>query len=376
MKKSLIALFFAFIVLLALSLTSCHKVNPSESSKPVVSEWHNDTPNKTKNSLATLTALKLIKQEAPNGTVRKLKFSSDGKYLMGVDQSSVKVWNYKTKVLIGNFSGEKDFSLYLYDFALVDFDFAPDGKSFIYTYVRGEKVKKIVKYDIIQDEKQIIELDREFEAVRISFSPNGKYIVVSASDIIIYDAKTLKKLFALHDDKYSWFYGVSFDKNSEYISTRATSKDYSTHYNVVWDISNKKIVSSAISVISLSEIHGFKISPDAKYIAFTNWGNVIICKTFENKIVNQFAVTTSPTINDFCFSPDSKRLLICTDSVFGSGLKIWDFIQGKELQSFPEISAYSVAYTPDGEFLVLGEDSKIEIFNPKTGKVVDTISSE
>lgn len=323
---------------------------------------------------------KLVTQESP-GSCQKLFFCSDGKYLMSEESNYVKIWDYKTKLMIRNIPKDKNCPLHPGSGGICAF--APDGKSFIYPIeeevihkfkyqekeIKTKEIKKIVKYDIPTGIRTTIELDKGTSCIEVMYSPDGNSIAISAHDIYIYDAKTLEKLFTLHDDNYAYFSGVSFSGKSDYISTSACSKDYKKKYNIVWDLKYKKILSS----VKIPSLCVSIISPDGKYIAIKNGGEIFVRRSVDNKILTKLKGSEKYSIHDFNFSPDSTYLVTCTYKS-GGGIKIWDFINKKEVQNYPEIDASCVVYTPDGKSLLLGERDKITSLDVKTGESRNIIS--
>jgi hypothetical protein len=74
------------------------------------------------------------------------------------------------------------------------------------------------------------------------------------------------------------------------------------------------------------------------------------------------------TASAYCvaFSPDSRRIVSASGNIKGGNIKVWDVATGQELRSLPQarnVGTKSLAFTPDGQRLVLAGDQGVTLLD-------------
>lgn len=115
------------------------------------------------------------------------------------------------------------------------------------------------------------------------------------------------------------------------------------------------------------------LSPDNKYIALINRQRIALynfknlleigLQPDESKMAKE--VEKQVEFTAIAFSPDSTMLVATYNTVLGGGIWIWQTTDGKLLYSSSDRVGwtYSLAFSPDGTMLALGNDAYIVLFD-------------
>jgi WD40 repeat protein len=80
-----------------------------------------------------------------------------------------------------------------------------------------------------------------------------------------------------------------------------------------------------------------------------------------------------PNLSSLSMSPDGQW--VATSTWNGSGIKVWDVAQGKQLHQFPAQSS-CVAFSPDGRWLVTGEGNEYRIYRTGSWELAQVALTE
>jgi len=78
---------------------------------------------------------------------------------------------------------------------------------------------------------------------------------------------------------------------------------------------------------------------------------------------------TGPVV-DVSFDPDGKRI-----ASVGSNVRVWDAETGAELMTLPVTYGRAVAFSPNGERIVSGDEQGIKIWDAATGEELKSLSN-
>jgi len=283
---------------------------------------------------------------------------------------------------------------------------SPDKDWAVWTEIKITS-RTAVKAKPDKKEKQIIKIlkghgSRIYRAV---FSPNGKYLVTASGDKTarVWEVASGKLVTVLrgHD---SHIFSASFSPNSKRIIT--ASRDKTAR---IWQASNGK---------QLQELRGH--SKEVLSAAFSPQGNLIATGSNDGTIkiwqgsseVRTIKVGNNIGINAVVFSPNGRNLAIGgTNGILtlynpGNGrsirafpghkravytvlfsrngkrlvsasldntAKVWNVSNGRQVQSFSGRAFYSADFSPNGEFVVTGNDGMALVWRVNNGKKAMTL---
>ncbi|MFH2141693.1 MAG: caspase family protein [Bacteroidota bacterium] len=330
------------------------------------------------------------------------QYSPDGKIIVtaSIVDETAKIWDAQTGKLL--------YDLDDHSYGVFSFSFSPDCKNItISSAGRGQGVKI---WDL-QTGKLLYVLRKMPKHPNVCYSPDGKTIGV-AGDLRaeIYEAKAAKPIpvqisphfqDGIHsvicspDNRSILITGDNsttlWDKNGKLIKTLKV--DYVPGFNCIvtnasFSSDGKNIVTSGTFVQLwdsetgelIRDFGGFIginsnaiFSPDSKYLIIYTANIARLHDVNTGKLIRKFK-NKYYDINDLFFSPDGKYLAISygkgyelensylSDSLLlsmridnGNELKIWDFLTGKLINSFPENRI--LAFSPDSKSIFAANEN-------------------
>lgn len=270
------------------------------------------------------------------------------------------------------------------DLYLNSVSYSVDGK----TLASGSKDAIVRFWEVKSGSETLNKHDHSSSVECVRFSPNGKWIATSdSSSIILWElpGKTIYNVLKEHTP----FLGFNFSPNSKLIAYLSFSS-----FLTLWDVTRGLTQKTIKSNYSLRSKPVF--SPDSKLISVGSGDNVVKIWNTSNLNIEKSLQYQDRSQKYVAFSPDNKMFAVGNNE---HKLQVWDIstgILGKTLtantqplmsvvfsldgnrllsassqemilwdvfssQKINEVSAYndavnSVAFSPDGKFLVSGHD--------------------
>lgn len=247
---------------------------------------------------------------AEEGAVASMALSPDGVHIAtGMDDSIIRIWNYKTGSLSKKLNGHDDTPWSL--------SYSPDGTRL----VSGAGDNLAIIWDVADENRgKLHELvGHDSDVWSVAFSPNGKLIASGSTDssVRVWDAETGQPLHSFHADG-------------------------SDVMQVLWTPDSERIVSCA-------GMGGrcWDVAAGQEVTMFTGHGGAIWCMNI---------------------SADGRRLVTGSED---RTARIWNITTGEELVTLAEHTGaiWSVAFSPDGQEVVSGGyDSRVVVSDSYTGE--------
>ena len=280
------------------------------------------------------------------GAVFDVSFSPDGSILAsGSNDETAIFWDVKTGEKLFTFKPERITAGYATHFAIIKgIAFSPDGKWFAaatnpyMVYIWDTKSKTLISS---------IPLPGEIGGLgegQISFSPDGKYIIVQFTDSPIVINLNSGEWFRVDLDHARGF-AVSPGENILALSSEEYDDRTGGERNsiVFWDISNNELIKKWERITSYATASdAISYSPDGKIIAYGDFEKLITLLEAENsrKIPvkfdlpvksNTFQNTDYFDPTSIAFSPDGTRIAVSSNFRI---LSVWDSSSGKLLWQY------------------------------------------
>lgn len=218
--------------------------------------------------------------------------------------------------------------------------FSPDGE-YIASYTRGESIRirsitdglEIMRMRGLEKEANLLDY------VKLSFSPNGKYLIaVSGYTTRAWLVETGEEV-ALIDNVYWRHKSVIVSPDSRYL-VAINEKNHP----LLWNLNSRE----AIAPIQAKAGEQYmELSPNGQYasLQFNNYRYIRLVKTATREYINPL---TQQGYGFETFSPDSRYVSSTTDN---NTFHVWDILSGKETARFIRLEQGPVRFSPHNLYL-------------------------
>ncbi|HLO14908.1 MAG TPA: WD40 repeat domain-containing protein, partial [Anaerolineales bacterium] len=200
--------------------------------------------------------------------------------------------------------------------------------------------------------RTMVQLTHDAAVSSVAFSPDGKYIVSGGLDgtVRVWDVVTGKETARMMHDHVTL---VAFSPDGKFVASAGGN------IARVWNVATGKEVAHMIHDHS---VNSFAFSPDGKLIVsggceadnndYCIQGSARVWDAMTGKEIEKISYDGDVTF--VAFSPDGKFGVTISGS-YNNAVYIWEVATGKEIaQMKPGEIGYSVAFSPDGKFIVSG----------------------
>lgn len=291
--------------------------------------------------------------EGHNDLITSLAFSPDGQYaLSGSWDKTVRLWSVA--------SGEQIQILTIDDFGRVsDVAFSPDGKYALFTF--GDRSQGLYLWNVSNDEEVYTFKGPTIGHAGITFSPDGKYILSGAVNIVaqgdpdnkmrLWDVKTgtIVRVFSGHNGDVN---SVAFSPDGQYALSGSDDRTVR-----LWDIATGQQI--RVITIHSDFVHDVAFSSDGQYV-FSSAGDVFrVCDITKDEQVRIFAGQVDK-VRSVAFSPDGRFAISgsCVSNQFPcqkATIWLWDVTTGKQIRSFEGTEGddvVDVAFSSDSQSVI------------------------
>lgn len=299
--------------------------------------------------------------------VQKIAFSADGQYVytFANEDRSLILWDVARGKEIRKFEG-------LLGGLGVDL-FSPNGK-----FIVSKIGVNLVIWDL-QSEKEISRIKTEEPRIMrtVAFSPDGRYLVRSSENDMIYvcDVLTGQTVKTLEGAK-GWVDSISSSPDGKYIvasrgwrSEKAIVRGEPYERSIIlWDYETGKQLWERDSQGKTTFV---RFSPDGKFIAVWNDTDAVIflLETINGNQLKSISVH-SEAVYSVNFSPDGKYLL---SGGKDATIRLWDVASGKEIKQLigHSSSVMTALFSPDGKNIISSsKDETIRLWSTASGKEI------
>lgn len=252
------------------------------------------------------------------GSIKYAAFSPNGSLLATASSDeTVLIWDFYSKQIIKKLEGHTQSVRFV--------SFLPDGKRVVTASL--DSTIRIWDYE---EEKSLVILKGNSGYDKISISPNGTQLATTSYEdsIRVWDLKSGKPLMAFKDDGVNYITNlnyITFSPNGEKLAVASSDNKVA-----IWDLKTGRGVQTILGYFYSVECLAF--SPNGKNLAIGE----------RERPLNNYSV------------------------------KIYDLESGSVLLSQDHLSSatYSIAFSPDGNFLAIGGYKLAHICNIKNGEII------
>lgn len=208
------------------------------------------------------------------------------------------------------------------------------------------------------------------------YSPDGQYLL-SPKDkqVVVLDAATgatVRTIEMQTSEYYSW-YRVAISPDGRKVATSSNTTVY------LFDFQSGDLLQALPGELYAQRL---LFSPDGISLAAADWQTIALWDTAEGSQLIFETVEAGTSTESLIFSPDSKQLLLANSDtveffdIANGSLKRAKTITIDDPDSITT-SIQSIAYSPDGKYLALGDFfSKVTVWNLDKGRIDYRLKSE
>lgn len=285
----------------------------------------------------------------------RFRFSPDGHFLLGNPHWSgaIKRWD-----LVAG----KELPALEFSFSGGDVAFSPDGN----TLAVGNDNGEVQLFNAFTGELKNRLLGC-CESASISFSPDGSKIVSAAllgRRVTVWDTAQAKLDFSFENKSLSFYTrNVLYSPDGKTIAVSSDDREIT-----LWEAGTGKMLRTLAG--HTKQVRTIAFSPDGRSLASSAGDDVVILWDISTgQQLKQFASDPqyhSP-VYEVAFSPDGTKLAIA-----GRAITLWDFKNNTQLFQ-KDSHALAIAFSPDGDLLLLIDSDTVQIMDTKTGNTIGKI---
>lgn len=303
-----------------------------------------------------------------SGGILSVAFSPDGRYaLSGSYDNTLKLWEIRTGKEIRTFSGHKNLVKTSY-FPSMLIGGQPTSEVFEYKGVKAVGFSTDGHFALSVGADNTLKLwdiatGREIRTFsgydRVLISPDGRYVLTG------YDGdRTLLKLLEVSTGKEIRTFSIPISSNESVVIS--PNGKYALSYSEetslqLWEISTSREIRRWPLSNFAARVHSVVFSSDGRYVLSgsedgamrlwdVNTGNKI--RTFSKYKLAELEHNVGQTISSVAFTPDGRYVL----SALENAVTLWDISTGKKIRTFTgntEVGGL-ITITPDGKYAVSG----------------------
>jgi WD40 repeat protein len=288
--------------------------------------------------------------------VNSVSYSPDGKTLAsGSRDNTVKLWDVGTGKELKTLKGHPS--------QVFSVSFSPDGK----TLASGNKDNTVKLWDVVTGKELKTLKGHQGSVFGVSYSPDGKTLASTSGDktVKLWDVGKEKELNTLngHQDQVN---SVSFSPDGKTLASASSDKTVR-----IWEVINSKETPISQTLRGNGDqVWAVAFSPNGKYIITDGYRR----DAQTGKAIGKpWKWQGNMNFRAIAFSPDGERVVVMIDKT----LQIQDFLTGRAIATLPGHTGfvYSVKFSPDGKRIVsVSDDKTLRIWDTETGKAIAILS--
>ena len=339
------------------------------------------------------------------GAVSLVAFSLDGKYVASggcegknssrdCSKSTARVWETTTG---------KEIARMAYEGAVSSLAFSPDGQ-YVASGGCDERnpsnrcSKSTTRVWETMTGSEIVRLTYHGEVSSVAFSPDGRYVVSGGCDQAdrvgcvrgighVWEIATGTEVARMTYEDMVW--SVAFSPDGKYVVSGGCDESDPTNRCTkgtarVWEAMTGKEIAR---MTHEGTVYSVAFSPDGKYVVSggcderkisrrCSKGTARLWETMTGKEIAR--LTYDGAVSSAAFSPDGRYVVSggCSEldaiDVCERGVaRVWEAMTGKEVTSMiHEDPVSSVAFSPDGNYVISGGDNTARVWEAMTGKEI------
>ena len=311
--------------------------------------------NAVRNESRAPQILSQVIQLSHTGFITSVAFSHNGSYIVtGGTDKTIKIWNTQSKQLIRTITAHKKI--------VKSVVFAPDDK---YLLSAGDDSIRLL--DAYTGETiRIFEFNNRGVSFTVAFSKDGNYVMATGLDEAkVWHAQSGDELMIVRGHS-----GAAFSPDSQFVVVAGNDR-IKRHYFELINIRTGETVRTFKHHSNV--IKSLMFSPDGQRIVSGSHDKKIKLWNVRNGQRLRTLKGHTANIEAVVFSPNGTQ--IASASLDGT-IRLWDVSSGNTIRIFKGKDAYSVAFSPNGRYLIAGvlvkKNNVVKMWNVSTGKKVGT----
>ncbi|HYZ11047.1 MAG TPA: AAA family ATPase, partial [Actinomycetota bacterium] len=308
------------------------------------------------------TGESMLSFKGHDADLNNVAFSGDGSMLATAgDDGAAKVWDPDSGRELGSLQGPEG--------PVLGPSFSPDGSLAAAAWLFEDTVRV---WDVATG-KTVHELDLVPGPFRTSFSPDGRQLAIASEEgvAVVVDVRTGKELLSLegHEGEVR---DVDWSPDGRWIATSSFDSTVG-----IWDARTGDL---KFSLFHDGPVADADWSPDGSRLVAASGRATVweVTGTGGRRLFSLSAQDASAGMQGVAFSPDGDRVL--TGDAGITAAKVWDVSRtgDAEWANIPGNPEWvtGVAFAPSGDELVVsGEHGSVGVWNPETGKVIQTLEA-